>query len=95
VVLATTLVSLSISFYLAHLSGRATSPVVGDTFGSLELSTWSAMAGMVAMAFGVPLIAVEQTGSGLVRGAKLIATILCWFFLQVSACFLIESFSAP
>lgn len=93
--LAVTLALLAASFYLAHLSGRAMSAAAGDTLGSLDLSTLSALAGMPAMVLGVSLIVAEQTGGVLLRSAKLVATSACWFFLQISACVLIESLSAP
>lgn len=93
--LAATLLSLTASFYLAHLSGRAMSAAVGDTFESLDLETWSALAGMPALVLGVSLIVAGQTGDVPLRAAKLLATSACWFFLQVCACFLIQSLSAP
>lgn len=93
--LATTLALLATSYYLAHLSGRAMSAAVGDTFESLDLGYLSALAGMPAMILGVSLISAKQTGSILLRITKLAATFACGFFLQVCACLLIQSLSAP
>ena len=95
VLVAITLILLAISFYLAYLSGRAMNDAVGDTFESLELSTLSAWVGFPAMVLGVSLVVAEQNGGGFLRITKLIVTFACWFFLQVLACVLIQSFSAP
>lgn len=93
--ICTTLVLVAISFYLAHLSGRAMNDAVGNTFESLDLSAFSALVGMAAMVLGVSLIVAEQTGGVLLRTIKLVATIAGWLFLQVSACVLIQTLSAP
>lgn len=92
---ATTLALQATSFYLAYLSGRAMNISVGATFESQDLSGLSGLAGLLAMGFGVSLIAAKQTGGVLLRISKLIATVACWFFLQVFTCFLIQSLSAP